>query len=235
VSGGWRLTLWQEVERQTEQDGDEKVTNATGQGQNGATAHPASFGPKSNAPPPPAPAPVTPELMAQISEMRAKIQMSIGQTVLAIMDLPRYRHMSLGDLSHLVINPLLRNRVAIAHKSVVENGVSRVDEEAIAGIAIWASVSPAVDAKISEQTKSGIFPLRLAPEDWTSGDLPWLIDVIAGDRQQATAVLANFRQLVGDKAIKIHPMVARLIDPAVLEKLRVASAGEGPNPEETAQ
>lgn len=170
---------------------------------------------------------LTPELMAQIGEMRFKIQMSIGQTILAIMDLPRYKHMTVGDLSHLIVNPLLRNRVAIAHKSVMENGVAKVDEETIAGIAIWATVSEAVDAKISEQIKAGVFPIRLAPEEWTSGELPWLLDVIAADRQQATAVLANFRQLAGDKAVKIHPMVGRLIDPAVLEKLKMASkAGE---------
>jgi cytolysin-activating lysine-acyltransferase len=167
---------------------------------------------------------LTPELMSQIGELRSKIQISIGQTLLAMMDLPRYKHISLADFSHLVINPLLRNRVAIAHKSVTENGVSKVDEESIAGIAIYATVSAAVDAKIAEQTKAGVFPLRLNPEDWTSGDLPWLLDVIAADRTQATSVLANFRQVVGEKPIKIHPMVARLIDPAVLEKLKGAMA-----------
>jgi cytolysin-activating lysine-acyltransferase len=164
--------------------------------------------------------------MVQIGEMCSKIRMSIGQTILAIMDLPRYKHMTVGDLSHLIVNPLLRNRVAIAHKSVMENGVAKVDEETIAGIAIWATVSEAVDAKISEQIKAGVFPIRLAPEEWTSGELPWLLDVIAADRSQATAVLANFRQLAGDKPVKIHPMVGRLIDPAVLEKLKTASKAE---------
>lgn len=169
---------------------------------------------------------ITPELMSQVGELRSKIQISIGQTLLAMMDLPRYKHISLADFSHLVINPLLRNRVAIAHKSVTENGVSKVDEENIAGIAIYATVSPAVDAKIAEQTKAGVFPIRLNPEDWTSGDLPWLLEVIAADRTQATSVLANFRQVVGEMPIKIHPMVARLIDPAVLEKLKGAMAAD---------
>ena len=76
-----------------------------------------------------------------------------------------------------------------------------------------------IESTIAEQTKAGVIPIRLAREDWTSGDLPWLLDVIAADRTQATSVLANFRQVVGEKPIKIHPMVARLIDPAVLEKL----------------
>jgi cytolysin-activating lysine-acyltransferase len=178
---------------------------------------------------PQSPSAMTPELMSQITELRSKIQVSIGQTLLAIMDLPRYKHISLADFSHLVVNPLLRNRVAIAHKSVTENGQTKVDEESIAGIAIWATVSPAVDAKIAEQTKAGVFPIRLNPEDWTSGDLPWLLDVIAADRAQATSVLTNFRQVVGEKPIKIHPMVARLIDPTVLEKLKLASA-EPSNP-----
>ena len=161
--------------------------------------------------------------------MRSKIQLSIGQIILAIMDLPRYKHQTLSDLSHLIIHPLMRNRVAIAHKSTTKNGQAKVDEETIAGIAIWASVSPAVDAKIAEQIKADVFPVRLSPEDWLSGDLPWLLDVIAGDRQQATSVLANFRQLVGDKKIKIHPIVGRLIDPAVLEKLRMAQAKPAEN------
>jgi len=32
----------------------------------------------------------------------------------------------------------------------------------------------------------------------------WLLDVIAGDRKAATAVLANFRQLSGERAVKIR-------------------------------
>ena len=46
---------------------------------------------------------------------------------------------------------------------------------------------------------------------WASGDTVWLLDVIAGDRKAATAVLANFRQLSGERAVKIHPLVARLL------------------------
>ena len=80
---------------------------------------------------------ITPELIVQIGELRSKIQISIGQTLLAMMDLPRYKHISLADFSHLVINPLFRNRVAIAHKSITESG----------------------------QTKAGVFPLRLGYGD----------------------------------------------------------------------
>jgi hemolysin-activating ACP:hemolysin acyltransferase len=171
----------------------------------------------------PAPA-VTPEMMAKIGELRSKIQISVGQIVLTIMNLPRYRHQTLADLGHLLINPLLRDRLAIAHRSVTaDDGSTKIDEENVAGIAIWATVSDEVDAKIAEQVKAGVFPVRLGGDDWTSGEQVWLLDVIAADRQAATAVLTNFRQVAGDKQIKVHPIVGRLIDPKVLERLRVGS------------
>ena len=35
----------------------------------------------------------------------------------------------------------------------------------VSGMAIWARVSEEVDAKIQNQIKGGVFPLRLAPDD----------------------------------------------------------------------
>ena len=199
------------------------------------------------APPPPAAAravapnaPLTPEMRARIGALRTHIQLSVGQVVLALMDLPRYRHQTLADLTHLIVAPLLRDRIAIAHRQVKaadgaapdakgtsEGGLSeraeiKVDEETIAGIAIWATVSDAVDAKITEQVRAGVFPLRLGAEDWTSGEQVWLLDVVAADRRQATAVLTSFRQVAGDRPVKIHPIVGRMIDPEVLRKLIAA-------------
>jgi hypothetical protein len=155
------------------------------------------------------------------------------------MDLPRYRHQTLADLTHLIVAPLLRDRIAIAHRQVKAggapdaNGTSesaglseraeiKIEEDTIAGIAIWATVSDAVDAKITEQVRAGVFPLRLGAEDWTSGEQVWLLDVVAADRRQATAVLTSFRQVAGDRPVKIHPIVGRMIDPEVLAKLRGA-------------
>ena len=83
-----------------------------------------------------------------------------------------------------------------------------------------------MDAKITEQVKAGAFPVRLAPDDWVSGETVWLLDVVAADRAEATAMLANFRQLAGGRPVRIAPLVARLIDPAVLEKLRGAADAE---------
>ncbi|WP_206243593.1 toxin-activating lysine-acyltransferase [Novosphingobium terrae] len=168
--------------------------------------------------------PLQPEMLAKIEAMRSKIQLSMGQVVLAIMDLPRYRHQSLNDLKHIVVQPLLQDRLAIAHSSVVmPDGSTALEKDHIVGIAIWASASDQVDAKISEQIKSNAFPIRLGPDDWVSGENIWLLDVIASDSKAATSVLLNFRKLVGEKTIKIHPMISGLIDQDVLVRLRESS------------
>jgi hemolysin-activating ACP:hemolysin acyltransferase len=185
-------------------------------------ATPAATAVASGASDPPVP---TPEMRAGIEKFRQAIQLSVGQIVLATMNLPRYRHQAMADLAHLFVTPLMRDRVAIARKvSKSPDGAGGTGEETVVGIALWATVSDAVDAKITEQIKAGVFPVRLGPDDWTSGETVWLLDVVAHDRQQATSVLANFRQLAGGRAVKIAPLVARLIDPAVAAKLRGAAA-----------
>ncbi len=169
---------------------------------------------------PPATAPdIPPELAAKIDTTAKKIQLSVGQVVLAIMDLPRYRHQTLADLMHVVLDPLMRDRVAIAYTQSKDAPAG--SEPSVAGIAIWASVSDAVDAKLTEQVKAGVFPVRLSNEDWVSGETIWLLDVIAADKKQATAVLANFKQLSGDSHVKVHPIVTRSVEAGVLDKMRV--------------
>jgi len=165
-------------------------------------------------------------LLAQITAFKAKIQASVGEVVLAMLNLPRYRNQSLADVMHLVVEPLTRDRIAIAKVG----GEGKLEETA--GIAIWASVSDEVDAKIREQIQARVFPVRLKAEDWNSGDTHWLLDVIAPSQKVATAVLANFKQVVKDKPIRIHPLVSQLVDPAVLEKMKVKPVSEAEPKEE---
>jgi cytolysin-activating lysine-acyltransferase len=167
-----------------------------------------------------------PALLAQITAFKAKIQASVGEVVLAMLNLPRYRSQSLADVMHLVVEPLTRDRIAIAKVG----GEGKLEETA--GIAIWASVSDEVDAKIREQIQARVFPVRLKAEDWNSGDTHWLLDVIAPSQKVATAVLANFKQVVKDKPIRIHPLVSQLVDPAVLEKMKVKPVSEAEPKEE---
>jgi hypothetical protein len=123
-----------------------------------------------------------PKVRAQIAEMRTRIHTSLGQVVLAMAALPRYRYLSLVDLQAIVPNlrekePLIR--APLQHASLVV-ATQKKDEDAaepleigaldsVAGIAIWASVSTEVDARIRAQVKARVLPVKLKPEDWTSG------------------------------------------------------------------
>src|SRR6201999_857627 len=102
------------------------------------------------------PGQISPEMRVKIAELRNRVRLNMGQVVLAMMNLPRYRHQALADLTHLVLDPMMRDRIAIARRGV--EGQSPGEED-VASIAIWASVSEAVDAKIIEQVKAGVFPV----------------------------------------------------------------------------
>ena len=90
-----------------------------------------------------------------------------------------------------------------------------------AGIAIWAKVSGEVDAKIREQIRAGAFPVRLKGEDWDSGEIAWLLDVIAPTKEQAAAVVRNFGQVVKEGKLFVHPGVSQFIDPSLLKSLKI--------------
>ena len=158
---------------------------------------------------------IDPEIVRKIGALRAQVRESFGKIVMAMMGLPRYRHQSLADLQHLVLDPLIRDRVAIAYPS----GKDQSPLTDISGLAIWASVSEEVDAKLRDQIKGGAWPIRLQADDWVSGEINWLIDVIAPDQKTTVSVLGNFKQVVKDGELRLHPIIARLVDKETLEKL----------------
>jgi len=155
-----------------------------------------------------------PEMIEKMAALRSQLRETFGKLVMAVMALPRYRHLSLADLQPVLLDPMIRDRLAIAQPRAAD-AAGLAD---LAGFAIWASVSEAVDAKIREQIKAGVWPVRLAPEDWTSGEINWLLDVIAPDRKVTGQVLANFRQVVKGGELRLHPLVTKMVEPEVLEK-----------------
>ena len=165
-----------------------------------------------------------PDVARKLAQVRSHIRESFGNVVMTMMMLPRYRHQSLADLQHLVLEPLIRDRVAIAYPGKTQDKLAAD----MAGLAIWASVSDAVEAKIREQIGAGVFPIRLQADDWTSGENNWLLDVIAPDAKATAAVIANFRQLVKEGGLKLHPLVTRLVDRDTLAKMGATRADATP-------
>lgn len=164
---------------------------------------------------------VDPEIAAKLSAVRTQLRESFGKVVMALMMLPRYRNQTLSDLQHLVLEPLMRDRVAIAYPGGEKAG-PLAD---MAGLAIWASVNAEADARIREQIQAGTFPVRLKAEDWTSGDINWLLDVVAPDQRTTANVIANFKQVVKEGSLRLHPLVTRLIDAETLKKMGAEKIG----------
>jgi hemolysin-activating ACP:hemolysin acyltransferase len=156
---------------------------------------------------------IDPEVAKKIAAVRSHVRESFGKVAMAMMMLPRYRNQTLADLQQLVLEPLLRDRVAIAYPGKDDPLAD------VAGMAIWASVSEEADARIREQIRAGTFPLRLKPEDWNSGEINWLIDVIAPDKRAVANVIANFKQVVKSGNLRLHPLISRLVDEETLKKM----------------
>lgn len=153
-----------------------------------------------------APPGLDPELARKIGAFRTQFNTSFAQVVLTLMATARYRHCALHELQHLALDPLLHNRIAIAQARSAE-GAAPSPRDAVAGIAIWAKVSPQVDQKIRDQIKAGVFPVRLSAQDWSSGDIAWVLDVIAPNAELTTAVMSNMKQVAGDGELFVHPVV----------------------------
>ena len=163
-----------------------------------------------------------PQVLEKINAMRTRFAASFSQVVISLMSSPRYRHQSIADLEHLVTEPLMRNRIAIATAKAAKG----LDQGQMVGLAYWAKVSEEVENRIKEQIANSVFPIRLKPEDWESGDRLWLLDVVAPNRQAATAVLANFRQIAKDGQVALHPVASSVVDSEILKKLVVGDKAD---------
>jgi cytolysin-activating lysine-acyltransferase len=161
------------------------------------------------------------KLAPHIAKVRAHVRESFGKIAMAMMLLPRYRNQTLADLQHIVLDPLIRDRVAMAYSGNQDDN-SLAD---VAGMAIWASVNEEADARIRDQIRAGSFPVRLKPEDWNSGDINWLLDVIAPDAKTTTAVLSNFGKVIKSGNLRLHPLIGKLVDEETLKKLGAEKMG----------
>ncbi|WNM62094.1 toxin-activating lysine-acyltransferase [Candidatus Nitrospira neomarina] len=99
---------------------------------------------------------------------------TFGEIVALLCFSPVFKHLSLADLEWLVIPALATNQVTVVRGKVKDQNELMVP----IGLALWAHVSEDVDKKLEGQQKAHI-PFRLAPQDWKSGEIPWLLAVLA--------------------------------------------------------
>ena len=102
-----------------------------------------------------------------------QVDVTLGQIVTILMRSPQHKERPLADLEWLVLPAILsgQSRVAQAQQSGIAVPV---------GVALWASVSTAVDQRLSDMST----PWRLQADEWRSGDIPWLVELVADPATQ---------------------------------------------------
>jgi hemolysin-activating ACP:hemolysin acyltransferase len=108
--------------------------------------------------------------------------MALGQIITLMLQLPNYRHFSLSDLEWMVLPPLRLGQVAMAETKPDPSGSRQP-----MAVMFWANVSTEVDKRISSNLAA---PIRLRPDEWRSGDIIWIADMI-GDMSAGHALVKN--------------------------------------------
>jgi cytolysin-activating lysine-acyltransferase len=138
------------------------------------------------------------ELQQRATDSKKRLAL-FGEIVSVLMRSQQFRGLSLADLETLVVPALISNQFFVVETQSKENGF--VDP---VGAAMWATVSAEVDQRLSTNLDQ---PIKLSPNEWKSGDIPWLV-VAAGDARLLNPVLQKIR----DTAFKGSPLKLRTRD-----------------------
>jgi hemolysin-activating ACP:hemolysin acyltransferase len=137
-----------------------------------------------------------PLIRQQIAAALSKlISAHIGDICVVMSRAPAHKHYSLADIEWKVMPAVLAGQFYVAEAEHKEHGV-----RAPVAVVTWARVSAEVDARLTESAGT---PIRLRPDEWTSGDIIWLVDIV-GDQQGISGALTVLAvSAFKDRAAKI--------------------------------
>jgi len=134
--------------------------------------------------------------MQKRREVSARLLMRFGEVVSVMMRAQQFRDLPLKHLQELVVPPLMLGQFLVAEaQSKAQGFVTPV------AAALWARVSKEVDQRLSADLDK---PVQLAPKDWNSGDIGWLI-VLVGNVQALAPLLKQLQ----DTTFKGRPVKMR--------------------------
>ena len=110
---------------------------------------------------------------------------AIGKIVSLLARAPTYQDMPLKDLEWFLMPAIAAGQYLIG-----ETKPSAERRGGVAAMLLWARVSPEVDKRLSESKDK---PPRLKPEEWTSGDIVRVIEVV-GRKDAIKPLLAELNQ-----------------------------------------
>jgi cytolysin-activating lysine-acyltransferase len=117
---------------------------------------------------------------------------SFGEIVTLLMRSDTDKALALRDLEWMVLPAVMSGQFALAEAQSKETGVVTP----VAAV-LWAFVSPEIDKRLSNNLTA---PPRLAPAEWRSGNIPWII-LALGQKK----VLGGLLQQLAKTAFKDKP------------------------------
>ena len=111
---------------------------------------------------------------------------AIGKIVSLLARAPTYQDMALKDLEWFLMPAIAAGQYLIG-----ETKPSAERRGGVAAMLLWARVSPEVDKRLSESKDK---PPRLKPEQWTSGDIVRVIEVV-GRKDAIKPLLEEFKRV----------------------------------------
>jgi hemolysin-activating ACP:hemolysin acyltransferase len=129
------------------------------------------------------------------------ISSSIGEIVVVLSRSQTFKHFAFADIEWMVLPPVFAGQFLVLEAADSVRGFS-VPVAAIA----WAGVSPDVDQRLTQTAGQ---PMRLRPDDWTSGEHVWLIYVVGDPRALELGLRACAEGPLKDRTVK---MITRTAD-----------------------
>jgi hemolysin-activating ACP:hemolysin acyltransferase len=126
---------------------------------------------------------LSPDELRKRAELSQRLAATMGRIVRLMARSPRHHDRKLSDLEWLALPAVRTGQCALMEAQSRSSG-----HVAPLAAVLWARVSVEVDKRLSEKLDA---PIRLAPEEWRSGDILWLVDAIGDDG----AVAGLVRQL----------------------------------------
>ena len=166
---------------------DEKPTGMTDQT---ATAIPSPAPGHVSAPAPSAAATaeqpeMSPDQLRKVAEASKRLSAAFGEIVSIFMRTPAYAKVPLGELETIVVPAVATGQFTLAEGQSKTNGIVHP-----VGVILWARVSDELDARMAADPAQ---PVRLKPNEWTSGDKVWVMEAV-GDPRVIDAMLKKMAE-----------------------------------------
>jgi hemolysin-activating ACP:hemolysin acyltransferase len=147
-------------------------------------------------PPPSAPPELTPDELRRRAELSKRLMSAVGESVSVLMRSEGHRHLFLADLETLLLPAIAAGQFSLMDAQSKSIGFTQP-----VGVVLWARVSAEVDKRLSANLDR---PMRLKPEEWTSGDILWVVEAVGDNRVMGTLMKALAEREWKGKPVKLR-------------------------------